>query len=96
MKDGSTHTHVRYAPDLVPALPVVPAPRRAPLPRRLLARARVRRTASDTAVTHELPILMYHRVDESGAEALARYRVTPARFEEHLQIAVDDGEHFNR
>ena len=91
VKDGSFHTHVRYAPELIRALPVVPAPRRAPLRRRLLARARVRRTSSATQVTRELPILMYHSVDESGAEALARYRITPARFEEHLRYLRDEG-----
>ncbi len=38
-----------------------------------------------------LPILAYHRVAESGSEALAPYRVTPAAFEEQLRYLRDHG-----
>jgi peptidoglycan/xylan/chitin deacetylase (PgdA/CDA1 family) len=35
-------------------------------------------------VTERLPILMYHRVVESGPEELRRYRLEPAEFEQQL------------
>ncbi len=38
-----------------------------------------------------LHILAYHRVAESGSEALAPYRVTPAAFEEQLRYLRDHG-----
>ncbi len=38
-----------------------------------------------------LPILAYHRIAESGSEALAPYRVTPAAFEEQLRYLRDHG-----
>ena len=43
------------------------------------------------AMTAKLPILMYHRVAPTGAAALSRYRVTPDRFEAHLQLLSDQG-----
>lgn len=42
-------------------------------------------------VSDRLPILAYHRVAESGSEALAPYRVTPAAFEEQLCYLRDHG-----
>lgn len=39
-----------------------------------------RRTVAD-----RLPIVMYHRIAENGASGLARYRVPPRLFEEHLR-----------
>jgi peptidoglycan/xylan/chitin deacetylase (PgdA/CDA1 family)/2-polyprenyl-3-methyl-5-hydroxy-6-metoxy-1,4-benzoquinol methylase len=44
----------------------------------------VRPAPASTATTSALPILMYHRIASSGPEALGRYRVSPAMFEEHL------------
>jgi peptidoglycan/xylan/chitin deacetylase (PgdA/CDA1 family)/2-polyprenyl-3-methyl-5-hydroxy-6-metoxy-1,4-benzoquinol methylase len=41
--------------------------------------------------TRHLPILMYHRVAPAGAEAAARYRVSPERFEEQLRYLRDSG-----
>jgi glycosyltransferase involved in cell wall biosynthesis/peptidoglycan/xylan/chitin deacetylase (PgdA/CDA1 family) len=35
-------------------------------------------------ITNRVPILMYHRVADSGAEQLDRYRVDPAMFEQQL------------
>ena len=37
-----------------------------------------------TNVTRELPILMYHRIACHGPEGLARYRVSPEKFERQL------------
>jgi peptidoglycan/xylan/chitin deacetylase (PgdA/CDA1 family) len=42
-------------------------------------------------VTSRLPILMYHSVSTSGPSALARCRVAPAAFEEHLQYLRESG-----
>jgi peptidoglycan/xylan/chitin deacetylase (PgdA/CDA1 family) len=42
-------------------------------------------------VTPRLPILMYHSVSANGPSGLARYRVTPAVFEEQLQYLRDTG-----
>jgi peptidoglycan/xylan/chitin deacetylase (PgdA/CDA1 family) len=36
------------------------------------------------AVTEHLPILMYHRIADAGAEATARWRVTPDEFERQV------------
>lgn len=46
-----------------------------------------------TTSTSRLPILMYHRVASEGAEAGARYRVTPDAFEEQLRYLRDGGFH---
>jgi peptidoglycan/xylan/chitin deacetylase (PgdA/CDA1 family) len=48
------------------------------------------RTTRD-AVTHRLPILMYHQVAEGGAPARARWRVTPSRFEDQLRYLREAG-----
>jgi peptidoglycan/xylan/chitin deacetylase (PgdA/CDA1 family) len=37
-------------------------------------------------LTARVPILMYHRVASEGPVALARYRVTPERFAEHVEL----------
>ena len=42
-------------------------------------------------VTSRVPILMYHSVSANGPSGLARYRVTPAVFEEQLQYLHDTG-----
>ncbi len=42
-------------------------------------------------VGNRLPILAYHRVAETGSEALAPYRVTPDAFEEQLRYLRDHG-----
>jgi peptidoglycan/xylan/chitin deacetylase (PgdA/CDA1 family) len=42
-------------------------------------------------VTARLPILMYHSVSADGPSDLARYRVTPAAFEEQLRYLRDSG-----
>lgn len=87
---GSRHVRVRYAPELIVDVPRVAVDAPPSLPRRLVGRLRAPRAARKSR-THELPILMYHRVDEAGSEALARYRVTPARFEQHLRHLRDEG-----
>jgi peptidoglycan/xylan/chitin deacetylase (PgdA/CDA1 family) len=47
--------------------------------------------AAQKVVTARLPILMYHSVSANGPSALARYRVSPAAFEEQLQYLRDSG-----
>jgi peptidoglycan/xylan/chitin deacetylase (PgdA/CDA1 family) len=42
-------------------------------------------------MTDFLPILAYHRVADSGPLGLARYRVTPASFEQQLRYLRDTG-----
>ncbi len=41
--------------------------------------------------TWTLPILMYHRIGEEGADANARYRLAPGAFEEQLRYLRDAG-----
>ncbi|MGY1618343.1 glycosyltransferase [Geodermatophilus sp. SYSU D00691] len=42
-------------------------------------------TTHDTSiVTERLPVLMYHRVAQTGSKALSRYRVSPQDFDEQL------------
>jgi glycosyltransferase involved in cell wall biosynthesis len=41
--------------------------------------------------TFHLPILMYHRVAPSGAQATARWRVTPEAFQQQLKYLYDAG-----
>jgi peptidoglycan/xylan/chitin deacetylase (PgdA/CDA1 family)/GT2 family glycosyltransferase len=54
----------------------------------------VRRSdAQRDEVTEQVPILMYHRVSESGAPELARYRVDPRVFEQQLQFLRQQGYH---
>jgi peptidoglycan/xylan/chitin deacetylase (PgdA/CDA1 family)/2-polyprenyl-3-methyl-5-hydroxy-6-metoxy-1,4-benzoquinol methylase len=48
-------------------------------------------STAQKAVTARLPILMYHSVSTNGPSGLARYRVTPAMFEEQLQYLRDTG-----
>jgi len=43
-----------------------------------------RQAAHQSSFTHQLPILMYHRIAPTGSPALARYQVTPATFEAQL------------
>lgn len=38
-----------------------------------------------------IPVLMYHRVADDGDPELARYRVTPARFEQHMRWLKQNG-----
>src|SRR5690606_10031937 len=42
-------------------------------------------------VSHSVPILMYHSVDESCAPAYRRWAVSPATFEQHLAVIHDRG-----
>lgn len=44
-----------------------------------------RHGAPGAVVTERLPILMYHRIAPTGSPVTARYRVTPAAFEEQLR-----------
>jgi peptidoglycan/xylan/chitin deacetylase (PgdA/CDA1 family) len=56
------------------------------------ANARLERVAVKTSVTTDRPpILMYHRVADSGTPALDRYRLTPAALEEQLRYLRDAG-----
>jgi len=48
-------------------------------------------TVSTSVTTESLPILMYHRVADSGPPALDRYRITPAALEEQLRYLRDAG-----
>lgn len=82
---------VRYAPDAVVDLPSGAVPARRSLPRRAIDRLRRSRTGRESTETSDLPILMYHRVDDEGSEALARYRITPERFQAHLRHLRDEG-----
>lgn len=41
-------------------------------------------TVAAASHTSRLPILMYHRIADEGPDALERYRVDPARFEEQI------------
>lgn len=47
----------------------------------------------DGAPATRLPILMYHRVAETGSPGLARWRVTPSEFRAHMQLLKDHGFH---
>jgi peptidoglycan/xylan/chitin deacetylase (PgdA/CDA1 family)/SAM-dependent methyltransferase len=52
----------------------------------------VRRSdAIRTELTERVPILMYHRVSDSGAAELARYRVEPRAFEQQLRFLRQHG-----
>lgn len=42
-------------------------------------------------MSHSVPILMYHSVDESCAPAYRRWAVSPATFEQHLAVIHDRG-----
>jgi peptidoglycan/xylan/chitin deacetylase (PgdA/CDA1 family) len=50
-----------------------------------------RPTATPPVTTDRLPILLYHRVADSGSLATERYRVTPRAFEEQLRYLRDIG-----
>ncbi len=52
-------------------------------------RSIVRRTEAAQAI----PVLMYHRIAENGPPALARFRVSPARFEAQLRLLRRRGYH---
>lgn len=43
--------------------------------------------------TERIPVLMYHRVADCGPESLARYRISPAQFEEQLRALRRHGYH---
>ncbi len=43
------------------------------------------------AVTHKLPILMYHRVASDGPRALRRYRLSPSALDEQLHWLREQG-----
>jgi peptidoglycan/xylan/chitin deacetylase (PgdA/CDA1 family)/SAM-dependent methyltransferase len=51
----------------------------------------VARRGAQKVVTAQLPILMYHSVSANGPSDLARYRVSPAAFEEQLRYLRDSG-----
>jgi peptidoglycan/xylan/chitin deacetylase (PgdA/CDA1 family)/SAM-dependent methyltransferase/GT2 family glycosyltransferase len=52
----------------------------------------VRRSdAIRTERTERVPILMYHRVSDTGAAELARYRITPRVFEQQLRFLRQHG-----
>lgn len=43
--------------------------------------------------TSQLPIMMYHRIAPGGSRTIARYRITPAVFEEQLRYLREAGYH---
>lgn len=45
----------------------------------------------EDGVTDRLPILMYHRIADSGSAELAPYRVTPAAFEAQIRYLSEQG-----
>lgn len=47
--------------------------------------------ADPSAVTEQIPILMYHRVAPSGSQALSRFRVPPDLFERHVRHLAEAG-----
>jgi peptidoglycan/xylan/chitin deacetylase (PgdA/CDA1 family) len=83
--------------DPPPAAEIVEAPHAATLPDAVAARVLWKggsprgRAQDRQATTERLPILMYHRVAPSGSDSLARWRVTPAAFEEQLAYLRDTG-----
>ncbi|NEX95172.1 polysaccharide deacetylase family protein [Caulobacter sp. 17J65-9] len=46
---------------------------------------------SPGARAEHVPVLMYHRVGEDGPAGLARYRISPAKFEAQLRWLRDNG-----
>jgi peptidoglycan/xylan/chitin deacetylase (PgdA/CDA1 family) len=44
-------------------------------------------------MTAEVPILMYHSIDDAGPSELAPYRITPTAFESQVQYLADNGYH---
>ena len=46
-----------------------------------------------TEAAQSIPVLMYHRVAEDGPPALARFRLSPARFEAQLRLLRRRGYH---
>lgn len=50
-----------------------------------------RRALGKHAIADRLPILLYHRIAEDGPAELARYRVSPAAFEEQMRHLLDRG-----
>ena len=79
------------------ATEVIEAELQLPLPERIAAMARwgdsgtVAPVLGKQAVTHRLPILMYHRVAPSGGDSLARFRVHPDNFEEQIGFLKEAG-----
>jgi peptidoglycan/xylan/chitin deacetylase (PgdA/CDA1 family) len=69
--------------------PVLPPPEVAALVRWQGGSPEIR--TSRQVETDRLPILMYHRVAPQGADAVARYRVTPTAFAEQLAFLRDAG-----
>ncbi|HEX7761885.1 MAG TPA: SAM-dependent methyltransferase, partial [Caulobacteraceae bacterium] len=52
-----------------------------------------RARAARTERAFEAPVLMYHRIAESGPDALADYRVTPADFQAQMRLLRRHGYH---
>ncbi|MBC6982437.1 glycosyltransferase [Caulobacter sp. 17J80-11] len=50
-----------------------------------------RPSAKAAVLVEHLPVLMYHRVAEDGPADLARYRISPAKFEAQLRWLRDNG-----
>ncbi|MEA2690242.1 MAG: hypothetical protein QOD51_2849, partial [Candidatus Eremiobacteraeota bacterium] len=55
--------------------------------------AAIRADVQRDEISHDVPVLMYHRVADDGPAALSRYRVSPARFEEQLAWLRRNGYH---
>lgn len=77
-----------------PAPEIIEMPQPTPPPPRAAITVRwqggnASRTATKPVMTERLPILMYHRIAPDGLEALSRYRVDPAAFEEQLRYLRD-------
>lgn len=81
---------VRTAPDEARAVEwKPPAPHVAA--RFLMEGGKPHRGHLPVARTYELPILAYHSVAPAGSPAFARYRLSPAAFEEQLRYLRDSG-----
>lgn len=50
-----------------------------------------REQAARDEMTDRLPVLMYHRIADSGSDHLARYRTSPEQFEEQLAYLRKNG-----
>lgn len=90
--DASLQYHPQQKPPQIIKMPqdVLPEPEYAT---RILWHGGEPRRESNTRaiVTNQLPILVYHAVAGTGPPELARYRVTPAGFEEQLSYLRDAG-----
>lgn len=72
---------------------VVKAGLKARLPARGAAQSVAGTDTGKGAPATRLPILMYHRVAETGSPGLARWRVTPSQFRAHMQLLKSHGFH---